>query len=423
MLHLTIEQFAIANIVLTLIWIGVAFMILEPRKSFPRLTLRPAVTAALAIAIVAVAATAFAQETREDEWAARQTQKAAELRPYEPSQLERRIERIGYFFDASKGPVYPFVGSVFSGGGLALGPAYVGRFGDTGQVDAHVAWSIRNYKVAAGTLTLPSFANNRVRVEMRANWLDAPRVAFYGTGNESQKSDRTDLFYRTTTVGVATRVQAAPFFAVGGGLDAIQMESGTGTQNAPLAAANPSYRRSHVFAEVDWRKSPGYTTRGGLYRVEWSDYRQTNAGANSFNRVDAEVQQFLPILRENSVIALRAIASSVNTAEGESVPYVLMPDLGGSHTLRGYPSWRFRDRNRMLLTGEYRWKAGHFVDMALFIDAGHVAPRFTDLNVSEFRKTYGLGVSFHTPVSTVTRVEVARTRESTALVFSFSPSF
>ncbi|RPI54207.1 MAG: hypothetical protein EHM55_11500 [Acidobacteria bacterium] len=422
MLQLTVEQFAIANIVLTLIWIGVAFMILEPRRSFPRLAFRPVATAALALAIVAIAGSAFAQDTREAERAGMQAQKASQLHPYEPTVLERRVERIGAFLETKKGPVYPFIGSVLSGGGLALGPGYIGRFGDTGQVDAHVAWSVRNYKAAAGTVKLPKFANNRIAVEMRANWLDAPNVAFYGTGDDSVKSDRTGLFYRTTTIGVSTRVQAAPFFAVGGGLDVIQMETGL-TSGAAFAAADPSYRRSHVFAEMDRRQSPGYTTRGGLYRVEWSDYRQTNAGAHSFNRVDAEVQQFVPILRENSVIALRALASSVNTASGEEVPYVLLPDLGGSHTLRGYPSWRFRGRNRMLLTGEYRWRAGHFVDMALFIDAGRVAPRFADLDINEFRKTYGLGMSFHTPVSTVTRIEVARTGEGTALVFSFSPSF
>jgi outer membrane protein assembly factor BamA len=178
-----------------------------------------------------------------------------------------------------------------------------------------------------------------------------------------------------------------------------------------------------VFAEVDWRQSPGYTTRGGLYRVEWSDYRENSAGAHSFNRVDAEVQEFVPVLRESSVIALRALASSTSTGAGKDVPYVLLPDLGGSHTLRGYPTWRFRDRSRMLLTGEYRWRAGHFVDMALFMDAGMVAPRFSDIDVQEFRKTYGIGMSFHTPISTVTRIEVARTSEATSLVFSFSPSF
>jgi outer membrane protein assembly factor BamA len=258
---------------------------------------------------------------------------------------------------------------------------------------------------------------------MQANWLDAPDVAFYGTGNDSVRSDRTALFYKTTTVGASVRVHAAPHFAVGGGLAAIQMESGSTTPNASLPTANPSYRRSHLFAEFDWRTSPGYTTRGGLYRVDWSDYGQTNAGAHSFRRVDAEVQQFLPIRRENSVIALRALASAADGKSEESVPYVLMPDLGGSHTLRGYPTWRFRDRNRLLVTAEYRWKAGHFVDMALFLDAGQVAPQFKSLRLQDFRKTYGLGMSFHTPISTVTRVEVARTNEGTSLIFSFSPSF
>jgi outer membrane protein assembly factor BamA len=101
----------------------------------------------------------------------------------------------------------------------------------------------------------------------------------------------------------------------------------------------------------------------------------------------------------------------------------MMPDLGGSHTLRGYPAWRFRDRNRMLLTGEYRWTAGPLVDMALFVDAGKVAPRARDLNLRDLKATYGVGMSLHTPVSTLTRIEVARTGEGTSLVLSFSPSF
>jgi outer membrane protein assembly factor BamA len=206
-------------------------------------------------------------------------------------------------------------------------------------------------------------------------------------------------------------------------MDAIQMETGATTIATPIAAASPSYRRGNVFAEFDWRQSPGYTNRGGLYRAEWFDYRQTNAGAHSFNRVDAEVQQFVPILRESSVVALRALVSSANPVSGGDVPVVLLPDLGGSHTLRGYPSWRFRDRNRLHLTGEYRWKAGHFLDMALFIDAGQVARRFSDFDVRDFKKTYGIGMSFHTPISTVTRIEVARTHEATSLVFSFSPNF
>jgi hypothetical protein len=39
--------------------------------------------------------------------------------------------------------------------------------------------------------------------------------------------------------------------------------------------------RSQVFAEFDWRQSPGYTTSGGLYRVDWSNYDQQGDGSKA----------------------------------------------------------------------------------------------------------------------------------------------
>jgi len=115
------------------------------------------------------------------------------------------------------------MGSVLSGGGPAFGAGYTALFGDTGRLEARAARSVRNYKGAEATLHLHKFAKNRVKVEMRANWLDVPSLAFYGVGNDSLKVDRGALFYKSTSVGVVTRLQAAKFFAVGVGLDAIQM--------------------------------------------------------------------------------------------------------------------------------------------------------------------------------------------------------
>ncbi len=423
-LHLTIEQFAIGNVVLTLAWIGVALLILSPRATFPRLALRPAMTTAAAVAIlVAGAPAAFAQETRAAEHAAQQAAKADRLHPYEPTPLERKIERAARIRDMFAAPVYPFIGSAFDGGGLAVGPGYRARFRDTGTLDAHAAWSMKGYRSAVGILRLPDLAAHRVTLDLHASWLDAPRVAFFGAGSGSLESDRTDLFYKTTTVGVSGQVRIWRRLAAGGALDALHVESGPAASRAALDIVDASYRRAHLFAEMDSRTSPGYTTRGGLYRLDWFDYRQAGAGPYSFSRLDAEVRQFVPLLRENWVIALRALASTTSTTAGRTVPSMLLPDLGGSHALRGYPTWRFRDRNRLLFSGEYRWAAGHFLDMALFMDAGKVAPRAEDLDFRGLRKTYGLGLSFHTPTRSVMRVEIARTREGKAAIFSFSPSF
>ena len=149
----------------------------------------------------------------------------------------------------------------------------------------------------------------------------------------------------------------------------------------------------------------------------------TSGGRYSFRRIDAEVDRFVPLLRENWVIALRAAAASTSTASGREVPDFLLPALGGSHTLRGYSTWRFRDRNSLAFTGEYRWTAGPFVDMALFVDAGQVAPTMSELDLRGFKTSHGIGLTLHTFDRTITRVELARTRDGMGLSFSFSPSF
>jgi outer membrane protein assembly factor BamA len=158
-------------------------------------------------------------------------------------------------------------------------------------------------------------------------------------------------------------------------------------------------------------------------RVEVSDYSQASASGQSFRRLDAEVQQFVPFLRENWVLAFRALASTTDATDGNQVPYFLMPELGGSRNLRGFSAMRFRDRNRMLLTGEYRWSAGPLVDMALFVDAGKVAATVSDLNFDKLQVAHGIGFRVHTPAATVTRIELARSSEGMRLVFSFAPSF
>jgi ATP:ADP antiporter, AAA family len=421
-LHLTISGFATVNIALTIVWLAVALTILRPQQAVTiRVGRRLAVAAASLAAVLLVSNTAAAQDTREEQLAADRAQKAANLHPYVPDSLERKLELVERAMVKPR-PIHTFFGSAYEGGGFAFGPAYRAQLGDTGRFDAHAAWSIRNYKAADALLAVPGFATDRLTVTVNGSWLDAPAVAFYGVGNASQKGDRSTFAYTTTSVGASARVRATRLVSLGGRLESI-------SSNTELKAAesvtslDPHYARTSAFVEVDSRTSQKYSRRGSLYRLEFSDYRQTNSGASSFHRLDAEVQHFVPILRENWVIALRALATTTDAADGNDVPYFLLPSLGGSHMLRGYSAWRFRDRNRMLFSGEYRWSAGPLIDMALFMDAGKVAPRAGDLNFRGLKTAQGVDLTIHTPSSTLTRLEVARSSEGLKLAIAFSPSF
>jgi hypothetical protein len=385
----------------------------HPQWTLPRAQLRRMAAAATGLVVLITATPASAQETREGQLAAARADKATRLHEYQPTPLEGRILSAERLLGAERA-VYPFIGSAFDGGGLAIGPGYRARFADSGTINAHAAWSIRNYKAVSAQVRLPEFANRRLLIEANGNWLDAPAVTFYGVGNATSNI-RRDYAYRSTTIGASARLQAAKFVAVGAGMDFLAIDA---------TDASPTYQRSQRvrpvrLADVPFVHQARRTLPRRLVRLSGHQVRrclQLPPRRRGSESVRAD-------LRENWVIALRAAASTTDAAAGNDVPYYLMPDLGGSHSLRGYPTWRFRDRNRLLFSGEYRWTAGPFVDMALFADAGKVAARFQDLDLRDLKKTYGIGMTLHTPNRTLTRIELARTREGMGLSFSFSPSF
>lgn len=139
--------------------------------------------------------------------------------------------------------------------------------------------------------------------------------------------------------------------------------------------------------------------------------------------MEAEASRFIPILHENWVLALRGRVAATNTSDGNGVPFYLLPSLGGRRSLRGYDDYRFADRNSLLLNAEYRWRVFGALDGALFYDAGNVAPRFGDLDLSHLKTSYGLGFRFHSNDSTFFGIDVGRSTEGTRLLLTLGEVF
>ncbi len=424
-LHLAPARFAALNVVLTVAWLGVALLLLRPVRRAPRVVLPRLAGASAALAAVTLAvllpARASAQ-SRADLLAAERAEKAAHLAPFTPNALEEKVAFVDRHLFTPR-TFAPFVGSVFEGGGLAIGPGVRHAVGDTGLFTAHAAWSMRGYGALVAALALPEFGNGRVRVTVRGQQLHAPTVAFFGIGNDSLRDNRRTFGYDETRVGAQAEVRVGGHVSVGGSADLLRTSAEKLGDMEGATSLAPAYGRTSAFVALDTRTSPSYSRAGGLIRTEFADYRQSNGSGSGFQRADADVQRFIPLLKENWVIALRASGSATFVDTGEAVPSFMLPALGGHDALRGYSSWRFRDRQRLLLSGEYRWTAGPLVDMALFMDSGQVAPRLSDLAMDRFRTTYGIGMTLHTPSTTITRVEVAHSREGNGLLVSFGPSF
>ena len=91
----------------------------------------------------------------------------------------------------------------------------------------------------------------------------------------------------------------------------------------------------------------------------------------------------------------------------QQVPFYFQPTLGGATHLRGFREFRFRDQNSVLVGAEYRWEAWWALDVALFADAGMVAPSRRSLSLRDMEVGYGIGFRFHSNRAFVARLDLA----------------
>ena len=392
-------------------------------------------------AIAAIAPAFFpapvaAQETtRAAEIAAAQAEKAQRLTPYRPSKAEQIADEVQDRLLETPEGFYPWFDSVYSGGGFTGGAGYRHFIGDRTFVDTRGLLSGKGYKLIE--MAIDSIGDNATPFDLRASggWRDATEVAFFGVGNDSMPQAETNFHMQQAYAGIGMRARAHRIlfgdiqerfenFTLlrGQDDDTLPVDVWHSPATAPGLDANPDYWRTTLSGGVDTRPSAGYARTGGLYALTYDAFVDQQGGAYSFEILQAEVIQHVPILRENWVLSFHGVAKTTVDDE-DVVPYFLMPSLGSGSTLRAFSSWRFRDRHSLLMSGEFRWIPSLFLDVALFYDAGKVAGQKSDLNFSDLHHNWGLGFRFHSPLATPLRIELAHGREGFHLVFSGAAAF
>jgi hemolysin activation/secretion protein len=101
----------------------------------------------------------------------------------------------------------------------------------------------------------------------------------------------------------------------------------------------------------------------------------------------------------------------------------MLPSVGGGSTLRGFTSWRFRDKNSILFQAEWRVLVNNFFETALFYDAGKVTESSSDLDFKHLKSDFGIGFRMHGPAATPLRIELAKSNEGLVIVFAAHATF
>jgi hypothetical protein len=381
---------------------------------------------------------AAAQETepatREAAIEAAQAGKAGDLHPYAPGKAEAAMDRVEQTLEKGLS-LHPFFDSAYSGGGFTLGAGYARYVSPYNILDVRGSITFTGYKRLESELIVPRLFRRRGSLSLLGGWREATQVGFYGIGPDTPQSARANYsFQQPYGSALLTFWPTRRFWMLRGGEELSRWSQNPGEGDEPSVetiytpdtlaglGARATYAHTLATAGADWRTSPGYSRRGGLYAATFHDYTDLDHEFG-FNQVDYEVIQHFPILREAWVISLHGLAETAFAKNGQEIPFFMLPSLGGGSNLRGFSSWRFRDKNSLLLQAEWRIMVNRYFDTAFFCDAGKVAPRPADLSLNRLKDDFGFGIRFHGPIATPLRIELAKSNEGLSLVFAASAVF
>jgi hypothetical protein len=390
---------------------------------------------------------AVEEGTRAAEIAAEQARKAQDPPPYKENKVEKLLNDIEQSLIGGKASWWhPWFESAYAGGSFTLGAGWARHVSAYNIVDFRGSYTILGYKRLEAEFLAPRIFDRHGRLSVIGGWREATQVGFYGfgTGNTS-KDDRANYnFSQPYVQAVLDYLPTRRFLVLTAGLEYTQWDQSESDKDPsveevytpetlPGLNASPTYLHTHARVGVDWRPgastaipelsgAAGYARSGGYYGVTVHSFADQD-DTYSFRQVDYDAIQHLPILRDTWVLSLRGRVQTTYDVDDEIIPFFMMPALGGGSSLRGFSSWRFRDRHSLLLTAEWRVLLNRFLDMALFYDAGKVTARRSDLDFDGLKSDFGLGFRFHGPAITPLRIELAKSNEGLQLVFSAKAAF
>ncbi len=216
---------------------------------------------------------------------------------------------------------------------------------------------------------------------------------FWGIGNDSPERAEEDYTPVSFELSFELQKQLLPtwYFGVVGQLAhrALRVVEEGGLLDGGLVPGTSDGRVIGFGVSVtrDHRDNTVYPRSGGYHQLTGQLYDGVFGSEYEFASLTIDLRKFVSPV-SGHVLALRVLGQGTTG----TVPFDLMPQLGGDNLLRGYFGGRFRDQDLVSFQVEYRvpvwWRFG----AVGYVSAGQVAPRLDQLALGRFKPAAGFGL-------------------------------
>ena len=227
---------------------------------------------------------------------------------------------------------------------MGLGVGFLKRLEKGAYVNLQSGISINNSMLLRGTFAAPELWRGMLQVDATAQWLDVNDVSFYGLGQDSaQGRARAVTTTQPMELGAQRDAEADAFRVADRQLHVrsistrIAMRRSSSEADAPGLDQDADLPRHARHAHVRLAAGRRATARAAVSIAPRSSATsRPQAIPYSFNAQEYEVVQQVPLVREQFVLAGRALMTLTQPDAGHDVPVIMAPYLGSGSTLRGF---------------------------------------------------------------------------------------
>lgn len=255
-----------------------------------------------------------------------------------------------------------------------------------------------------GKLQDKQFFSSRLGLEASGFYMRLPDEDFFEIGNDSREETETNYLHEESNFEFD--LLSVPFsralFSAGVAYSNVNIKEGRDPNNPSIDSLfTPDQVPGFFGAEMwsflikfyrDTRNATGHPTEGGeeFVSLEFSD--EIDGSEFSYRKVTLDLRRYFNLFFKR-VLALRVRTEITDSPDDKQIPFYRLAGLGGRDNLRGYRPVRFRDRDLVLASAEYRWLIhGQAIAYGFFEEGRVFSDVFDDFTLDHFKYSFGGGI-------------------------------
>ena len=218
------------------------------------------------------------------------------------------------------------------------------------------------------------------------------------------EDDNTDLVagYHSPR-GLATSARLG-FVTTETAFDPTEAEEAPGLPPLPGVNDSADFARVQLDFIFDRRDVRNRPQRGVLLHGTWLRMDQRGGNLYGFDRFRLDSRAFFSTRSRRHTLALRFVGARDEAMADRVVPFYFQHTLGGNHTLRSYPTFRFRGTRLLAFSAEYRLSLVRRLDLAAFYDGGEISGGVEAIGSQGYRDSLGVSARWVSEKDVIFRV-------------------